>query len=362
MKITLYRMLLRQFVPVLLIATSFFVTILVLVDLFQNIARYIDLETPVNEMLRVHLLYLPKALHFALPMSLLFAVSFTLGTLYSNNELIAVFGSGVSLRSFVLPLTVVGLLMSAGSFALEEYLAIETLREKNQLEQELLNISRSLSNSNVTRLGSGSRVVYHADYFNDAGSTLNGVIIVEREEAEQEDTGPSRIISARSAVWNGSSWDMREARVFTWEDGDLVEESRSNFEAPHLTLPPTAFKRRGRDIDEMRLAEAQEWIESQREAGLPYLEDLTKYHERFSFALTPFVVVFISSAIGGRFRKNILLMSLLVSLSVSVVYYVTQMISGLLAYSAYLSPIMGAWSGVLLFSLLGLVMLRFSRT
>lgn len=358
MKLSLHSMLVRSFIPVFLIATTFFVTILELMDLFQNITRYIDLETPLDAVLRVHLLYLPKSLHFALPMSLLFAVSFTLGTLYSNNELIAVFGSGVSLRQFVAPLIGIGLLMSAGAFFLEELLVIDTLREKNRLERELLNISQSLSNSNVTRLGAGSRIVYHADYYNDASTTLSGVIVVMRDENGEL----TQVISSRSAVWNGTGWEIRDGRVFSWDGAELTERSVASVTPPDLDLTPTAFKRRGRDIEEMRLAEAREWIESQRQAGLPYLEDLTKYHERFSFALTPFVVVFISSAIGGRFRKNILLMSLLISLSVSVVYYVTQMVTGLLAYSGYLSPIMGAWSGVLLFSLIGLVLFRFSRT
>jgi lipopolysaccharide export system permease protein len=142
----------------------------------------------------------------------------------------------------------------------------------------------------------------------------------------------------------------------------MTERFAPSESLPDFVLAPGAFRRVGRDIDQMRLAEAQEWIESQRTAGLPYREDLTKYHERYSFALTPFIVVLIATAVGGRFRKNILLMSLLVSLSVSVVYYVTQMVSGLLAYSGRISPILGAWSGVLLFVLIGLALLRLSRT
>ena len=129
-----------------------------------------------------------------------------------------------------------------------------------------------------------------------------------------------------------------------------------------LSLGPAAFARSGRDLDEMRLEEAWFWIESQRAAGLPFRRDLTRFHERYSFSLTPFVVVLISMAVGGRFRRNILLMSLLVSLCVAVGYYVTQMVAGLLAVSGYVSPILGAWSGVLLFSLIGVVMLNLSRT
>lgn len=358
MKTTLSRMLFRSFLPVLFIAIAFFVTMLQLVDIFQNITRYIDLEIPFASVLRVQLLYLPKSLHFALPMSLLFAVAFTLGNLYSNNELIAILGSGVSLRAFVTPLIVAGVLLSVGTFYFEEHVVIDTLREKNQLERELLNISQSASNSNVTRLGQASRVVYHAEYYNDATESLSGVVIVERDI----NGSLVSLVSARSARWTPDGWEIQSGRFFSWSGDELVERYSSREVVPSLNLSPSAFRRRGRDIEELRLEEARLWIQSQREAGLPYREDLTKYHERFSFALTPFIIVFISSAIGGRFRKNILLMSLLVSLSVSVVYYVIQMVAGLLAYSGYVSPILGAWAGFLVFFVVGLTLFRLSRT
>ncbi|HKJ85570.1 MAG TPA: LptF/LptG family permease [Spirochaetia bacterium] len=354
----LHLMLIRGFVPVLLIALAFFVTILQLVDLFDDVTSYVDREIPFFEVFRVQVLYLPKSLHFALPMALLFAVSFTLGTLYSRNELIAVFGSGVSLQGFVAPLVAAGLLFSVGSFFFEEAVVIETLSRKLSLERELLNVSSSRSNSNVTRIGSGSRIVYQADFYNDETTTLSGVLLLERDEAGNVLT----IVSARTARWNGESWDVQSARIFERGASGTVERFSSSETLAQFDLPPGAFRRIGRDIDQMQLAEAQTWIESLRSAGLPYREDLTKYHERFSFALTPFIVVLIATAIGGRFRKNILLMSLLVSLSVSVVYYVTQMISGLLAYSGRISPIFGAWSGVLVFVVIGIGLLRLSRT
>jgi lipopolysaccharide export system permease protein len=356
--LTLHTMLLRAFVPVLLIAVAFFVTILQLVDLFEDITTYIDREVAFADVFLVQLLYLPKSVHFALPMGLLFAAAFTLGTLYSRNELIAVFGSGVSLRGFVLPLVTAGVLFSVASFAFEESVVIDTLRRKNALERELINVSSSRSNSNVTRLGSSSRVVYHADFYNDETTTLSGVIIVERDAAGEL----QRIVNARTARWNGEHWDVQTARIFERDGEEFTERFSSSEPLERLALTPGAFRRVGRDMEEMRLEEAREWIESQRSAGLPYRQDLTKYYERFSFALTPLIVVMIATAVGGRFRKNILLMSLLVSLSVSVVYYVAQMISGLLAYSGVVSPLLGAWAGVLLFVLLGAALMRLSRT
>lgn len=362
MKVTLDLMILRMLVPVLMIALFFFVTILQLVDLFENLTRYIDLEVPISEVVRVQLLFLPRSIHFALPMALLFAVAFTLGSLYSNNELIAVFGSGISLTSFVAPIVLLGLVLSAASFFFEERVVIESFREKNDLQDQILNISRSQSDSNVTRLGQGSRLLYHAEYFNDANETLSSAVFVRRTESG----GVAELIHAQSARWTGTVWEARAARRFLWEVGEgrerFVETFYQTLALDGFDLPPEAFRRVGRDVEQMRLADARRYIETQRSAGLPFRQDLTQYHERFSFAFTPLIVVLIATAIGGRFRKNILLMSLLVSLSVSVVYYVIQFLSGLLARSGAVSPLLGAWAGVLLFIAIGIAVLRYSRT
>ncbi|TVQ25866.1 MAG: YjgP/YjgQ family permease [Spirochaetaceae bacterium] len=354
----LHAMLIRGFFPVFVIATVFFVTILQLVDLFENITRYIDLEVSFAQIAVVQLLYLPRSVHFALPMSLLFAVSFTLGTLYSNNELIAVFGSGVSLRAFVAPLVAGGLLFSAGSFVFHERVVIDTFVEKTRLERELLNITTSASNTDVTRLGSAARRLYHAGYYNDATTTLSSVILIERDP----DGALRRIVHARSARWDADVWTVQNARFFDVSDDGIVERSVGSQRMEGFDLPPSAFGRTSQSIDELRIADARAFVETQRMSGLPFRQDLTKLYSRYSFALTPFVVILIATAIGGRFKKNILLMSLLVSLCVSVVYYVAQMVSELLAYSGLISPLFGAWFGVGAFIVIGASLLQASRT
>jgi lipopolysaccharide export system permease protein len=74
------------------------------------------------------------------------------------------------------------------------------------------------------------------------------------------------------------------------------------------------------------------------------------------------MVAFISSAVGGRFRKNILLMSLLTSLVFSVVYYVTQMVSVIFAKLGLIPPLAGAWGAFLLFAFATFWLFRYART
>ena len=111
----LARFLLRTFLPVFLAALVFFILIIQLVDLFANLVRYLNLEVPLASIAQVQLLFLPRALAYALPVALLFATGFTLGSLYSNNELIAVFGAGVPIWRFTAPLIALGLLLSVAS-------------------------------------------------------------------------------------------------------------------------------------------------------------------------------------------------------------------------------------------------------
>ncbi|HAK47629.1 MAG TPA: YjgP/YjgQ family permease, partial [Spirochaeta sp.] len=129
-----------------------------------------------------------------------------------------------------------------------------------------------------------------------------------------------------------------------------------------LDTDPFTFRRVVRDVDEMNMNDARFWIKSLRKAGLPYAEALTTYYKRFSFALTPFIVCLLSAAIGGRFRKNILLMSLLTSLIISVVFYVMQLVFTILANLGYISPAAGAWIPFIFFCIIGFFLYRFAQS
>lgn len=356
---TITRMVFRLFVPMFVVALLFFVLILQIVDIFSFIWRYIQLGVPMSEVFLVQLYYLPKCVAYALSPSLLFAVAFTLGTLYANNELIAVFGSGISLYRLVAPLVLCGALVSVGSFVFEEEVVIDTFRMKGTLSEDLLRQRKSLSNTNVTVIDTEAGMVYHADYYNDSAKTLRTVIVIERD---REGAIVGRI-DADQAVWTDEAWELQRAREFSFDaEGELVETYHERLTNPAMNEPPSTFRRIVYSIDEMHIDEAREWIESLKRAGLPYREQLTDYYKRYAFAVTPFIVVLMSSAVGGRFKKNILLMSLLLSLVISVLYYVGQMVTGILAKFGLFNPFMGAWTAVVLFFLASIWLFRSART
>ncbi len=375
--IILYRMLIKSFFPVFTAALLFFVVTLELVDLFSHIWQYIQNDASIDEILGVLWYYLPKCVGYSLPPALLFAISYTLGSLYASNELIAILGVGIPFSKLIVPFLVLGIFLSGGYFFFHETVVIDSYAYKNALQNTLLGRKESLSNPNVTVIGDNGSSVFHTQYYNDDKKTLTDLTIVHRDA---EGKFSSRIESDWAEYSEEEkSWILHNTVIYSREEETTQEEevsqngtsspinitSRnvSTYRDPDFDSDPSYFQRRDKNVDELALAEAREMIESMRRSGRPaYAGALTEYYSRFSFALTPFIVSLISCGIGNRLRKNIVLMSLLFSLVLSVIYYVAEMVLGLFAKQGIIVPAMGAWGAVIFFSLAGLLLLRCART
>jgi lipopolysaccharide export system permease protein len=178
---TLDRYLIRQFIPVFLGGLILFVFLVELIDLFANIFKYLNQDASALDIIKVSFFYLPKAVSYSLPISLLFASSFVLGDLYSRNELIVVFSSGIPLFRFSFTMIVIGFLFSIGSFYFEDRVVIKTLTLKNELSRVLLKQEKKGAESDIVVKSEGGRLLYITEYFDIANTILVNITIVERD-------------------------------------------------------------------------------------------------------------------------------------------------------------------------------------
>ncbi len=354
------RMVLKTFIPLFITAVLFFVLILQIIDLFGNIWRYLAHDVTAAQIGYLALLYLPKCVSFSLPVAFLFGVSYSLGIFYSNNELFAIFGSGVSLYRLVVPFVLFGVLLSAGGFFFEDAVVIPTLRERNVAYAIAVKQTSPASQSNATVISADNTVIYQADYYNDALKRLDGVTLVVRSP----DGTLQQRIDAQWGEWRYTHWVFFNCRVFTWDDArrELSDARQDMLDSPRFSEPLATFKRPTRNVIDMNLAEARSYVATLKRTGYSYLEPLTDYYRKFSFACTPLIVALIASSLGSTFRKNTLLMSLLAVLIIAVVFYVAQYLSAILSSVGSIPPLAGAWSPFILFFLLGMMLFRTART
>ena len=350
------RYLVRQFFPIFIVAAGMFVFLLSLIDLFANLVRYLNNDVPFAQIMRMSFFYLPKSFSYALPISLLFAAAYTLGDLYARNELTSVFSSGIPFWRFSITLVFIGLAASAFSFFFDDMVVIPTLRIKNELSRRFLHQQTAENNSDIVIKTRNGQLIYSVDYYDYTGQVLNGVSIVEQDPNGEFIS----LIRSSSAAWSGEYWDLQNPVIYQWENGLL--RIRPLPETTAYREQPDTFRRKAVNVEELSAKDAGLLVKDLKGAGLPFIEALANYYHRFSFAAVSLIVMILSISMGGRFRKNILLMSLLASLSSAVVFYVMEMISMMMARLGYIPPFIGAWFPVLIFIAAGILLLRGAKT
>ena len=346
----------KQFFPVFLVAASMFVLLLSMIELFANLVRYLNNNVSAMNILKVSVLYLPKSFSYALPISLLFAAAYTLGDLYGRNELTSIFTAGIPFWRFSISLLVIGLAASFFSFFFDDLVVIPTLKAKNELSRVLLRQQRPENRSDIVIKARNGKLIYAVDYFDHDALLINGLTIMEQDENGRMVS----LIRAPRASWKEDHWELVNAVIYRWEDGFLryhVFESADEF-----IEEPGTFRRNMVNVEELHFNDARLLVKDLKTAGLPFINALSDFHHRFSFASVSFVVIILSISMGGRFRKNILLMSLLSSLVAAVIFYVMEMISMMMSKVGYIPPLAGAWFPVFTFIGLGIFLLRTAKT
>jgi lipopolysaccharide export system permease protein len=350
------RYLLRQFFPVFVVAVAMFMLLLSLIDLFANLWRYLNYEVPFKEILRVCYYYLPKSFSYALPISLLFAAAYTLGDLYARNELTSIFSSGIPFWRFSASLVAAGLLASVFSFFFEDAVVVPTFRVKNDLSRLYLHQQRTENNSDIVIKARNGEVIYSVDYYDTRSNTLNGLSIVEQTE-----TGAFvALIRSPQAIWTGEYWELSNALIYQWEGGLLRVQNVEGLDV--YREHPDTFRRNAVAVEDLQVKEAGLLVRDLKAAGLPFIGAQAEFYHRYSFCTVSLVVMILSISMGGRFRKNILLMSLLTSLGAAVLFYVSEMISMMMAKLGYIPPVVGAWFPVVMFIIAGALLLWKAKT
>ncbi|MBR4463693.1 MAG: LptF/LptG family permease [Treponema sp.] len=354
----LMQYLFRRFIPLFLGALMFFAMVLVLVDLLMNLWNYISNQVPGATVGRILLMYIPKCVWYATPLAILFAVSYTLSDFYANNELVAVFASGVPLIRFTAPLLVLSFLLSIGLFFFDDRLVVPTYAIKTSLQEKSLNKEKSLNNDRIVVISDEGNIVYKADYYDDSSKRLYTVIIIVRNE----DKTLAAIIRADSAVFQNDHWNLSGGTQYSFKDGTMTQGNPDREIIVRLTEEPTTFQNNTVSVETVSAREAKQYIEHLQKAGLPFSEELSLYYKKFAFPFVLFIVVFLSIGLSGKTRKNVLLVSLAACISAAVLFYVSQMITMLLAKFQYITPFMGAWFPVFLFVAISIVLLKYART
>lgn len=358
MKLVLY--IFRLFLPLFIGSMITFAFILELVDLMMNIWKYIFNMVPPAVVGTIMLNFLPKTFTWAVPLSVLFASCFMLSSLYSKNELTALFASGISLIRWSMPLIVFSALLSVGLFVFQDKVVVKTSLKYDEIKTKALRQEKNKSNDNIVIISEDGGKIYKAEYYDDFLKRIHELYVVDRNEKQELVS----IIYSPVALWDDKDghWQVQGGVEYIYEDGALKSGSVNKVDEMNLTEPPETFRNNTISVESATVEESRVYIKHLQKAGLPFAEALSQYYNKFSFPFVVLIVAFLSIGISGKSQRNVFVISLTLSLGMAVLFYVTQMITMLMAKFGMLPPLVGAWAPVVIFIIISVVLLKYSHT
>ena len=101
---------LREFLSTFIIVSIFFTLISLIVDVFENLNRFIDNQVSYNVLVEYYRASLPSMISVTIPVSCLVSSVFTYGMMIQRKEWLVLKSSGLSLYRLSIPVLLFGFL------------------------------------------------------------------------------------------------------------------------------------------------------------------------------------------------------------------------------------------------------------
>lgn len=356
---TLDRYIAARFLRALFFSLLVFLAIYVIVDLVEHLDDFIDAQATQGQVIRYYLNYIPYILVLTLPVSMLLATLFSVGTLSKLNELTAMKASGVSLYRMALPLLVLGLLISLASMVFGEAVVPRTNQarwEIRNLEIQKRNPDKQTLSYNLYRQGDGGRV-FRFERYDITNRRGYGVLIqVFQGHSVQE------VIRADQMKWEDSVWVLYigEERQFGRDDSVAVttfpERAMSTW-----TEKPEIFAQSKKDPENMDYFELSELANAKRKSGADATAETVELQMKIAFPFSCFMMVLLGVPIASTPKRAGFARSFGIAVGIGFVYFTFTDVLRSLGKAGDISPFVAAWTMNLTFLAIGILLFVFAR-
>jgi len=236
----------RRFTQSFLLIGAVFLTLIMLIDLIEQLRRFRDVDVGFGQLVRLTLMNAPKAISEILPLLMILATIVMFVGLARSSELVVARASGRSgIRALAAPLVVAALIGGLAVSTLNPIVATSSNRYQQLSETFRAGGPAVLSLSGEglwMRQGSpdGQSVIHATGYVANPLALLDVTILTYAPDGL-----PVQRIFAQSARLDDTDWELKHAKVWPLEAGQNPEANAVEHQT--LRLPTTLTQERIRD-------------------------------------------------------------------------------------------------------------------
>ena len=248
-KLDLY--LIQRFWIILNLSIIGFISIFIIVDLIENIDRFMDNHVPFNIIIKYYIYTLPWFINIGLPMSVLISTVFSIGTIVSNNEWTAIKASGISLYRISIPILLSGLFISGCSFILDNKLVSFGNEKRFEIDKDYVKrksrhkIKNTLKNI-LLQKDLSKHIALEKYSIKDLKGTNLTIIDLDSSKITQRIDGKKIIWKSLDQKWLLTQYSIRKFDKYGIEKNIIINEGDTLID---LGFKPEEIRQRSKKPD-----------------------------------------------------------------------------------------------------------------
>ena len=344
-----------------LVSFFFFFMVFFVNQILLTVEDLLAKSAPFTDVMRIMVYSLPFIIAQSAPFATLVGFLMSLGGMMTSNEILIFRAAGFSFIKILVPVAVLGVLISIGSFFVNDYLLPLGTIKYNKLMRKIMNSTPSieLESNSVKHLDTANIVIGNVE-----GNKVSDIVIIDSKDGED------RLIVAGESVLVGAKeegvlmqFDMNEANVLTIKqkrnDYDILRSKRTVMNVFDSTFLGTTSQS-PREMTTYDLTKALNVMKADNNDTPSALRKLNlwimEWHKKFAipfgsifFALLAFSMAFLFGKNNGQ------MIGLFLGLVICVLYWAVQIVGQLLVTKVGLNAFWCIWTPNFLIGFFGLV-------
>ena len=355
---------LKEFSTTFLIVSLFFTLISLIVDIFENLNRFIDNEVSMNILFEYYKASLPSMISVTVPVSCLVSSVFTYGMMIQRKEWLVFKSSGLSLYRLSLPILIFGFLLSIGSFYFDNTIVIENNKKKNEIKNNYMSKNKNrLQNKNIFEniyFQINKKDLVSVEKFNS-----NNNVAVNLNFLEVKNGFLSKRIDSKKAVWEETveKWNLKDFSIRNFdEDGfekNVIISKNDSLIA--LNFNPTDIIKTANKSEEISFNELKNQIATLEKNGVNTLRWRVDLNYKIAYSFISIIVIFCGIPLSVYRSNTTLAFGGGLSLATIFLYVILLKFGQSLAYGGVLPPFLGVWMSNIIFISIGIYLMINAR-
>jgi lipopolysaccharide export system permease protein len=352
------RYVLTEFMKVFAVTALGFPLLLFVIDLVDNLNKYLQRDIPRRDLLLSYAYWLPEQMFLVLPAAVLFATVFTVGAVTRHSEITAAKASGISFYRFIMPIILGAAIATGIGLGLGELAP-----DANATRMRLLRESRDpmgTSRANFAYAAEGGRVYQAQLLVVDSGQLI-------RPQIERRGNGaafPGLLVAANDARWRrGNGWLLRAGTLHVLP-GDTVIHAFA-FDSVldrRMTERPRDLLTAAKAPADMDYRELGAYIHAMERSGTDVGKLRVERMLKIAIPVTCVIILLFGAPLATSTQRGGAAYGVGLSLGTTIIFLVLIQLTRAIGGKGLIQPELAAWIPSILFGVVGSILLARVRT